>query len=520
MKISLVFCLILVFGIGVKNADSYKILMVFPSFSPSHLIVGSGLLKGLAKLGHEVTMVSSFPQQKPLKNYRDVVIPLNVNDKEEIVARMMKNAGNQLQNLVQFPKVLKICYDIANQTMSNGEFRKIMEEESFDLVILGIFANQFYSGLGYHFKCPVAVMSQIQATYMSADLVGNPMGIASTSHFAMGYTGQMTFAQRAKSFIAYTCEFLMTQLLRYMDRKYYDSNFPPDKYPSFDEALRNVSLVLVNHHFSQGMLRAYVPAMVEIGGIHIDDQTDPLPEDIQKFLDSATNGAIFFSFGSNVKTSSLPKEKIDAIIKCFGKLKEKVLLKWETDTLPNKPDNMMIGKWMPQRDILAHKDIKLFVSHGGMGSIAEAKYRGVPLIGVPFFGDQMGNVAAISQEGWAYQLNFDDLTEETFSAALAEVLTNSKYLDTARRMAELYKDRPQTALETANFWIEYVIRHKGAPHMQSNAVHLNFWQNNSIDVIAFFIVVILVLTKISFIILKYFCRVIKRKLTNQKQKQM
>ncbi|GAB0101025.1 hypothetical protein DMENIID0001_171430 [Sergentomyia squamirostris] len=78
MKSVLWLFLIVVLGLGTQKTIAYKILMVFPSFSQSHLIVAAGLLKGLAKKGHEVTMVSPFPQTKPLKNYRDIVIPLDV----------------------------------------------------------------------------------------------------------------------------------------------------------------------------------------------------------------------------------------------------------------------------------------------------------------------------------------------------------------------------------------------------------------------------------------------------------
>lgn len=35
--------------------ESYKILMVHPSFSKSHLIISSALAKGLAEVGHEVS---------------------------------------------------------------------------------------------------------------------------------------------------------------------------------------------------------------------------------------------------------------------------------------------------------------------------------------------------------------------------------------------------------------------------------------------------------------------------------
>lgn len=56
--------------------ESYKILMVFPSFSKSHLIIASSAMKGLAEEGHEVTVVSSFPQKETIPNYRDVFLPV------------------------------------------------------------------------------------------------------------------------------------------------------------------------------------------------------------------------------------------------------------------------------------------------------------------------------------------------------------------------------------------------------------------------------------------------------------
>lgn len=50
----LVKCLCLMVLLQVTPVNSYKILMVFPSHSKSHLIIASSLLKGLAEAGHNV----------------------------------------------------------------------------------------------------------------------------------------------------------------------------------------------------------------------------------------------------------------------------------------------------------------------------------------------------------------------------------------------------------------------------------------------------------------------------------
>lgn len=71
--------------------------------------------------------------------------------------------------------------------------------------------------------------------------------------------------------------------------------------------------------------------------------------------------------------------------------------------------------------------MKLFISHGGLGSIMESKYYGVPVLGMPVFGDQPGNVKMAVKEGWAVEADFVSLTEQSLNRALGEVLTNSRY---------------------------------------------------------------------------------------------
>lgn len=53
-----------------------------------------------------------------------------------------------------------------------------------------------------------------------------------------------------------------------------------------------------------------------------------------------------------------------------------------------------------------------------------------------------------------------------------------------------------TPLQTAVYWIEYVIRYDGAKHMQSPAVHLNFFQKNSVDILLLFAIVFYIIFKI------------------------
>lgn len=97
------------------------------------------------------------------------------------------------------------------------------------------------------------------------------------------------------------------------------------------------------------------------------------------------------SWGSLVRADTLPTDKRDAMIQALGALKCKVLWKWENDTLPNKPANVMISKWVQQREILCHPNVKVFLTHAGLMGSSEAAYCGVPVVATPMFGDQVNN---------------------------------------------------------------------------------------------------------------------------------
>lgn len=71
----------------------------------------------------------------------------------------------------------------------------------------------------------------------------------------------------------------------------------------------------------------------------------PLLQSLKQFMDSAKDGIIYVSFGSNIKTTWLNEPKLKVLLASLGSMKQKVLLKWENATLANRPKNVMISKW-------------------------------------------------------------------------------------------------------------------------------------------------------------------------------
>lgn len=212
-------------------------------------------------------------------------------------------------------------------------------------------------------------------------------------------------------------------------------------------------------------------------------------------------------------------KKLTDILAAISKLRQRVIIKWESDTPPKGlPKNAIVRKWLPQGDILAHRNIQLFISHCGLSSVNEAKFRGVPILGIPLFTDQPENAKTIANEGWAVYIAYEDVTEQTLTSALNEILSNKTYTNVVREKSLRYRDRPQSALDTAVFWVEYVIRHNGARHLKSDAASQNVLQKSSLDVIAFLILVIIVAWKLmKFVVVRIF-RKLKKVLFNKKVK--
>lgn len=148
-------------------------------------------------------------------------------------------------------------------------------------------------------------------------------------------------------------------------------------------------------------------------------------QDIQKFLDSAKHGVILFSMGSNLLTSEIPELKKLSLLQSFVNLKQKVIMKYETD-FSEKPKNIMMKNWLPQSAILAHPNLKLLITHGGLLSITEAIYYGIPIIGIPIYGDQRLNVVRAEKAGWGMALSYNNLTEASISWTINHVLSDPK----------------------------------------------------------------------------------------------
>lgn len=332
------------------------------------------------------------------------------------------------------------------------------------------------------------------------------------------FTDEMTFLERLENtFTTLVEDVLFNALHLPQQRRLYEKYFPSAK-KSFYEVYKSSAVIFMNTHISSSSSRPFLPHMIEIGGIHVQP-AKPLPDDLQKFLDSATDGAILFSMGSFIQSKDWPQETREAMVRAFSKLKQKVVWKYENETLPNKPDNVMIGSWIPQRDIVAHPNIKLFITHGGLLGTTEALVEGVPVLGIPVLGDQKMNMAKAVKRGYGLQILLKNITEESFTASLKELLNNPAYSRNAEEISARYFDRPITPQQAVVYWTDYAVRHKGAPHLRASGNYLNFFEFHLIDVYLTLLLIGIALLYINFKLLKLVLRKIFRRKPSSKSIQ-
>ncbi|XP_055842572.1 UDP-glucosyltransferase 2-like [Episyrphus balteatus] len=474
---------VVLFTLITSSVEAANILGLFLTHSPSHVIIHMSVIRALVERGHNVTLITATPLSETNPPYRHIFLKHQgvTSDRVNSIVNDQKDVPVYLRSIKLFSLIKKVSEAFPDFTTDPAFINFINEDNHFDLLILGYIFNDFQLGVAAHFKCPVVLSMIVQPFGHISRLIGSPTHPAFVPLSPFIDSKPMDFAGRIQNFI-----------LSILECK----NFPEDKYPSYSDMKENISLILFNHHFSEGPVRPLVPGLVEMGGIQIKDKPDPLPEDIKEFLNNSPNGAIFFSLGSNVRSHHLGLNTSEIIFKVLSTLPYNVIWKYDQSEGPRNASNILFKKWLPQDDILSHKNIKLFITHAGKGSVTESEYHAVPMVALPVMGDQFMNAEIMASKGHGITLNYQTMTEESFRDAILNVIQNEQYKNTVQKFSTLYRDRPLTARENAVYWIEYVIRHRGAPHMQSPLKKMNILQENSFDVILCLVVIVYIVFKV------------------------
>ncbi|KAG3276504.1 UDP-glucuronosyltransferase 2B17-like, transcript variant X4 [Ictidomys tridecemlineatus] len=249
------------------------------------------------------------------------------------------------------------------------------------------------------------------------------------------------------------------------------------------ETMGKADFWLIRTYWDLEFPRPLLPNFDFVGGLHCKP-AKPLPKEMEEFVQSSgENGIVVFSLGTIV--SNMPEEKANLIASALAQIPQKVIWRFNGKKPDKLGPNTQIYKWIPQNDLLGHPKTKAFITHGGTNGVYEAIYHGIPMVGIPLFADQADNIAHVKAKGAAIRLDYRTLSSTDLLKALRMVINDPLYKENAMKLSRIQHDQPVKPLDRAVFWIEFVMRHKGAKHLRVAAHDLSWFQYYSLDVIGF-----------------------------------
>ncbi|GJQ66020.1 putative glucuronosyltransferase [Trypoxylus dichotomus] len=487
-----------------RYVSAINVLGIFDVPSKSLHVLGKELLLGLAERGFNVTLVSSFPLEERHPNCSHVLLDGLLEFKEKAYADY-----NQGESKLGMLKLITAQTNLVPIAMKTKNFQDFLSSGSkFDVIIQTYAINEAYLGLAHHFNARVIGFLPFSNVPQVDDLLGNTAPYSYVPMFMAGFTANMNFAQRTTNVIIATFLRLLHRFYLFPTQEELLKTFFPQAPPLREIENDRVDLFFTNVHFADESPRPKTPNIIQIGGYHVQ-KPEPMTNGLKRYLDESKNGVVFLGFGTNIKMTKISKEKLDIFIKTLAKSPYDVLFKYE-GTLPNKPKNFKTENWFPQRGILAHPHVKLFISHGGKSSRDESLHFGVPTLCISFYGDQKKNCQEMVEYGYAIHLVYHQLTQDSFEKALIALIQNLTYRENAKFRAALCREQEMDPLDRAAFWIRHVYKFNGAKHLQPKAATMPFYRYFLLDVGLFILSIVailsLVMYKITKIVLRYTCK--------------
>ncbi|XP_035998927.1 UDP-glucuronosyltransferase 2C1-like isoform X2 [Fundulus heteroclitus] len=477
------------------------------------------LLEELHARGHDISVIRAatswyIPEKSPL--YTSITIEMDKDVKDffnGFIQEQMK-AHQKGSSLLTFLNLTKrflsfiaqahtLWCDAASRIFENPKMLKDLIDAQYDLVLTD-------PGIG-----PGVVL----AKYLKLPLVLNVRWITSgEGHFVLapsplsyvpvipgsGLTDKMDFTQRIKNIFFYSLIWFQE---KFMVGPAYDSMC--DKYIEggcdIVSLLQDADIWLFRSDFVFEFPRPTMPNVVYIGGFQCKP-AQPLPADLEEFVQSAgEHGVIIMTLGTLV--NNLPEDVVDEIANVFAEMPQKIIWRHRGKRPSTLGNNTLIVDWMPQKDLLGHPQTKVFVAHGGTNGVQEAIYYGVPVLGIPLFFDQYDNLLRLQERGAAKIIQLYEVNGHTFERGLKEVLYKDSYRQNMQRLSHLHQDQPVAPMDQAIFWVEYVMRHKGAPHLRTQAYKMPWYSYHSLDVLVFLMTAVTVLLSLPFAVFRFlFCR--------------
>ncbi|XP_071652392.1 UDP-glycosyltransferase UGT5-like isoform X2 [Temnothorax longispinosus] len=498
----------------VTASKPLSILVIQNIPLPSHHVWTEYLVKGLLRKGHHVHAVSTHETKVKGKLAQNLTYAVfddlmqTYDESEDHNPAEWENNSTLYMIYLLYQFYINAC-DTLIKTKTAKELLEMTKSVEFDVIVQDISISHCFYGLWEAAKGKPPIVGYVLYSLAPwlKDYVGGPS-------YPTVRTNPASIAKPEGLWLRTwnALYFIMDDLIRYY---YY---FPiiqrlTEEYvghamkPLHEIEKDRINIVLINSHPAFEPAIPLPPNTLEIAGLNAQ-AVQPIAgeivvtysEDVRVFLDEAKNGAIVISLGTNVKWKDVGLDKIKIVILALSKLKQRVLWKLDIDVPFEIPNNVMVVKWMPQSEVLSHKNVRAIWTHGGLLSTQEAIWKGIPVIVMPFFMDQRPNARILVAKGVGIHLDIKTLSAQSILHAVEEVLYNDSYTRNMKQLSSEFRDRPIPPLDLAVWSIEYTVRHPNGTLV--TPLRSQSWvEQNLIDVYAFlFFNFFIILLSIFFVI--------------------
>nr|XP_045594736.1 UDP-glucosyltransferase 2-like [Procambarus clarkii] len=508
----LLVCLALLTGV----CGGSRVLMVLPLGSASHKNILTPLAEALGARGHDVVIASLHASSaaNSSRSYTDLVAADAWETIRKVtggfdVFKMREASGGRDVNSEVMKKIVRNLPEYCDAFLRDSGVQSAWATKP-DLILLPAFMNECGLALVHKFKAPFIYVTTSGLTPWTADLLGNPENPAYIPNQYLSYGAHMSLWERTfNTIVRLVSPYLRRQLvLNRLDGVV--QRFLGDPTVSLTEVEKNVSLVMVNSHYSLGHPRPLMPNVVEVGAMHCRPARPLQDAQLRHFLDSSPVPVVLFSLGSHIRSEQLPAAVLHSLVAAFGRLPYRIVWKWEGGAIADLPSNVMTRAWLPQQDVLGHERVRAFLTHGGLLSLQEAVYHNVPIVGLPLMSDQPLNVRQAVTLGLGVGLTLETLTEKAVYQAIRSVVEKEDYRRRVEERSQLLRHQDSLPLDRAVYWTEHILRFGGGQHLRSAAVDMPLYQYLLLDVAGVLVTVAVLLLLLLWSALRALMRLLVR----------
>ncbi|XP_045643205.1 UDP-glucuronosyltransferase 3A1-like isoform X1 [Ursus americanus] len=364
-----------------------------------------------------------------------------------------------------------------------------LKNENFDLVIV---ENFDYCPFLVAEKLGKPFVSILSSSFGAIDFgLPNPLSYVPVLHSFL--SDHMDFWDRVKNFLMFFDFSIRQRQIQSAYDNTIKDHFPEGSRPVLSHLLKKAELWFVNSDFALEFARPLLPNTVYVGGL-MARPVKPVPQEFENFITKfGDSGFVLVALGSMVsafQTQELLREMNSA----FAHLSQGVIWRYKPSHWPEDirlSANVKIVDWLPQSDLLAHPRIRLFVTHGGMNSIMEAIQHGVPMVGIPLFGDQPENLNRVEAKKFGVSIQLKQIKAETLALKMKQVIEDKRYKSAAVAASIIRRSHPLTPAQRLVGWIDHILQTGGAAHLKPRALQQPWHEQYLLDVVLFLLVVTL-----------------------------